>query len=133
MAKADFLLDSDVLIWHLRGHLSVAEFVLSLARRGRLALSAIARAEIVLGMRESERSSTLLFLNSCETFPVTAETADLAGELIRDFRRQGVTLELADTLIGATALIESIPLFTCNPRHYPMVGLDLRPVAPPQR
>src|ERR1700704_6538948 len=32
---ADFLLDSDVVIWHLRGNAAVVEFVLALARRGR--------------------------------------------------------------------------------------------------
>jgi predicted nucleic acid-binding protein len=55
---ADFLLDSDVVIWHLRGNAAVVEFVLALARRGRLGLSAITRAEVLLGMRELERALT---------------------------------------------------------------------------
>lgn len=125
---ADFLLDSDVVSWHLRGRASVVELILGLARRGRIGLSAISRAEILLGMRESERELTLLFLDGCETLPVTAATADRAGEAIRGFRAKGVTLSLPDALIGATALLASIPLYTCNPRHYPMPDLDLRPV-----
>jgi predicted nucleic acid-binding protein len=125
---ADFLLDSDLVIWHLRGQDSAVEVVLGLARRGRLGLSAITRAEILLGMRESERKATLLFLDACETLPVTSATADLAGEIVRRFRTQGLTLALPDALIGATALIASIPLYTCNPRHYPAPELDLRPV-----
>ena len=44
----------------------------------------------------------------------------------RSFRSQGITLSLPDTLIGATALLASIPFYTCNPRHYPMPDLDLR-------
>jgi len=125
---ADFLLDSDVVIWHLRGRASIIELVLGLVRRGRVGLSAIARAEVLLGMREHETELTLLFLDSCETLPVTAETADRAGETFRRFRAQGVTLSLPDALIGATALIAAIPLYTCNPRHYPMPELDLRAV-----
>jgi len=125
---ADLLLDSDVVIWHLRGDRAVVELVLALARRGRIGLSAITRAEVLQGMREPERARTLPFLDSCETFPVTAATADRAGEIVREFRSQGITLSLPDTLIGATALLASIPLFTCNPRHYPMQDLDLRPV-----
>jgi predicted nucleic acid-binding protein len=125
---ADFLLDSDVVIWHLRGHASVVEIVLDLARKGRLGLSAITRAEVLLGMREPERKATLLFLDACETLPVTAATADLAGEIVRGFRTKGVTLALPDALIGATALKVPAPLYTCNPRHYPMPELDLRPV-----
>jgi len=126
---AEFLLDSDLVIWHLRGHASVVELVLSLARKGRLALSAIARAEVLVGMREPERELTLLFLDSCGTLPVTAATADRAGEIIRDFRARGVTISLPDALIGATALLSSIPLYTCNPKHYPMPDLDLRAVS----
>lgn len=126
---AEFLLDSDLVIWHLRGHASVVELVLSLARKGRLALSAIARAEVLVGMREPERELTLLFLDSCETLSVTAATADRAGEIIRDFRARGVTISLPDALIGATALLSSIPLYTCNPKHYPMPDLDLRAVS----
>ena len=125
---ADFLLDSDVVIWHLRGRPSVVEIVLGLARKGRLGLSAISRAEILLGMREPERRATLSFLDACETLSVDMATADRAGEIVRAFRAQGVTLSLPDALIGATALIASIPLYTCNPRHYPMPELDLHPV-----
>ena len=79
-------------------------------------------------MREPERELTLLFLDSCETLPVTAATADRAGETIREFRPRGITLALPDALIGATALLAAIPLYTCNPRHYPLPGLDPRPV-----
>jgi predicted nucleic acid-binding protein len=126
---ADFLLDSDVVIWHLRGRPAVVELVLTLARRGRMGLSAITRAEVLLGMREPERDPTLRFLDGCETLPVLAGTADRAGEIFRDFRSQGIPLSLPDALIGATALLAAIPLYTCNPRHYPMPDLDLRAVA----
>jgi predicted nucleic acid-binding protein len=60
---------------------------------------------------------------------VVVETADLAAEIVRTSRRRGVTLALPDALIGATALLAEIPLVTCNPRHYPMEELDLRPLS----
>ena len=41
---------------------------------------------------------------------------------------KGKVLSLPDALIAATALIASTPLYTCNPRHYPMPELDLCPV-----
>lgn len=126
---ADFLLDSDLVIWHLRGRASIVDLVLSLAKKGRLALSAISRAEVLLGMREPETELTLLFLDNCATLPVTAATADRAGAIVRGFRARGITLSLPDALIGATALLASIPLYTCNPRHYPMPDLDLRAVS----
>jgi len=60
---------------------------------------------------------------------VVEETADRAGEVVRAFRGRGVTLALPDALIGATALLAGLPLYTCNPRHYPLEGLDLRPLS----
>jgi predicted nucleic acid-binding protein len=65
---AEFLLDSDVVIWHLRGHAVVAEYVLNLARRGRIGVSAITRAEVLQGMREPERKATFGFLTPVKRF-----------------------------------------------------------------
>ncbi len=125
---ADYLLDSDVVIWHLRGRESVVQRVIDLSERGRLGLSVITRAEVIQGMREPEREDTYGFLDACETLPVDRAAADRAGELVRVYRARGVTIDLPDALIGATALESEIPLYTCNPRHFPMTDLDLREV-----
>jgi predicted nucleic acid-binding protein len=127
---ADVLLDSDVVIWHLRGRKPVVERVLALARDERIGLSAITRAEVLLGMREPERKATFDFLNACKTLAVDAAVAEQGAEIIRTFRANGITISLPDALIGATALGNKIPLYTCNTRHYPMPGLDLRRVVP---
>jgi hypothetical protein len=95
----------------------------------RIGLSAITRAEVLLGMREAERAATLEFLNACQTLSVDAEVAEKAAEAIRTFRARGITISLPDALIGATALAQGIPFYTCNIRHYPMPGLDLRSIA----
>ena len=126
---ADCLLDSNVVIWHLRGRESVVRRVVDLSGRGRLGLSVITRAEVIQGMREPEREGTYAFLDACETLPVDRATADRAGEIVRSYRAQGATIDLPDALIGATALESGIPLYTCNARHFPMSDLDLREVA----
>lgn len=134
---ADFALDSDVVIWHLRGREPVVRLVLDLAERGRLALPAVVRAEVIQGMRDPEREATLGFLDACATLPVDADVADHAGEVVRAFRRVGLTLALPDALIAATAVAYGAPLYTCNPRHYPVSGpldrLELRPVTAGER
>lgn len=125
---ADYLLDSNVVIWHLRGQEAVVSRVAHLSQRGRLGLSVITRAEVIQGMREPEREGTYTFLDACETLPIDQAAADRAGEIVRSYRTRGVTIDLPDALIGATALESGIPLFTCNTRHFPMSGLDLRAV-----
>ena len=125
---ADVLLDSDVVIWHLRGRAAVVKHLAMLAQGLRLGVSAVSRAEVLVGMRPNEREATFGFLNACETLPVTAAVADRAAELLRSQRGQGVTISLPDGLIGATALEAGVPLHTCNQRHYPFDGLLVRAV-----
>jgi predicted nucleic acid-binding protein len=126
---ADFFLDSDVVIWHLRGHPAVVPVVFKLSRQGRIGLSVIARAEVLQGLREPEREGTLTFLDACETVAVQRAEADRAAEIVRTYRARGVTLALPDALIGATALERGVPLYTGNARHYPLEDLDVREIA----
>lgn len=121
---------SDVVIWHLRGRESVVRKVIDLARKGRLMLSAITRAEVITGLREQEHKKTLTFLDACETIPVDQTVADLAGNLVREYWARGITIHFPDALIGATALARGIVLYTCNPRHYPYDGLEVVEVVP---
>ena len=125
---ADYLVDSDVAIWHLRGAEAVVRRVVALSQRGRIGLSVISRAEVLQGMRDAEREGTLAFLDACETLPVTQAEADRAAEIVRTYRGRGITITLPDALIGATALEAATPLYTCNARHFPMEGLEVREI-----
>ncbi len=127
---AEVVLDSDVVIWHLRGRESVVRLVTSLAGRVRVGISAVTRAEVLLGMRPAERGATLGFLDACETLAVDAKVVDLAAEWLRALRAQGTTIPLPDALIAATACTAGATLHTCNPRHYPFTGLRVQAVVP---
>ena len=70
----------------------------------------------------------MAFLDACETLAITRSEADRAGEIVRSCRSLGLTVALPDALIAATALEAGAPLYTCNPRHFPMTGLDVREV-----
>ncbi len=120
-----FILDSDVVIWHLRGNDAVVQQVTGLAGVGRLAVSAITRAEVLVGMRPTEEQATVNFLDACETVPVDADVADCAGVLVRRQKKKGITIHLPDALIAATAILKGSPLHTCNPRHYPYKELEV--------
>ena len=88
-------------------------------------VSTMTRFEVVRGMRDRERESTFNLLNSFEALDVTSEIADRAGELIRSWRKRGVTLGDADAIIAATALQHSLTLVTTNPKHFPMPELSI--------
>ncbi|MGC9393557.1 MAG: type II toxin-antitoxin system VapC family toxin [Anaerolineae bacterium] len=120
---ADYLLDSNVLIQHLRGHQPTTALLTRLALDGQLGVAVISRMEVLAGMREHEREATLRFLNALACYAVNRPIADLAGEWLRRYRQQDVTLDVADALIAATAHHHDLILLTYNPRHFPMPEL----------
>lgn len=126
----DYLLDSNVLIQHLRGHAPTTSLLTRLALEGQLSIAAISRTEVGAGMRDREREVTLRFLDALACYPLGAALADLAGELVRRCRQQGITLDIPDALIAATALHHDLVLLTYNPRHFPMPGLRRYPHMP---
>ncbi len=118
-----YLLDSDVLIWLLRGRSETIERLERL--EGSFGISVISRAEIWAGAREREhRQIEDLFL-SFTAYPVDTVVADRAGSYLREYQARGRRLELADALIAATAVIHELVLVTCNVGHFPMPELKL--------
>jgi predicted nucleic acid-binding protein len=120
---SDYILDSGILIRHLRDYSGYPGLVKHLTDEARVYISAMTRPEIVRGLREPERRGTFALLNSLDTITVTSEIADLAGELIRSWRERGATIGDADAIIAASALHNALILVTTNARHFPMPEL----------
>jgi len=120
---SDYLLDTNILIRLFRKTTGFLDLLTSLAGDDVLYISVVTRLEVIRGMQEYERDATQHLLDSFETIAITLEVADKAGELIRVFRKQGVTLEDMDALIAATALQHGLALVTTNAKHFPMPDL----------
>jgi len=116
----DYLLDTGILIRHLRGQAGYAALLDRLAQEGDLYIAAFTRVEVIRGMRDREREVTYLLLDSLRTQPLDRETANLAGEWIRAWRGRGVTLSGPDAVIAAADHQCQATLVTTNPRHFPM-------------
>jgi len=121
----DYLLDSCVLIRHLRRHKPTTDLVSALVLEGQVGIATISRTEIIEGMREHEREATMRLLDSLPAYPLDVSIADMAGEYIRRYRAQGITLDKPDTIIGATAVLHGLVLVTYNQKHFPMPELQL--------
>ncbi len=117
------LLDTDVIIWYLRGRESVREWVLELNKHGAPRCSVLSVTEVVAGMRPKEESATASFLQALRVIDVDRSVAWLAGELIRDYRRRGIILDFVDATIAATCLRHRLALATYNDKHYPIHDL----------
>jgi predicted nucleic acid-binding protein len=122
------VLDTGVLIRHLRNRPGFKALLSRLADEGDLIIASFTRLEVVRGMRDHERDRTLLLLNSLVTHPLDAATADRAGLLIRSALARGRTAAGPDAVIAATALMAGAVLVTTNPRHFVFPELDVRAV-----
>ena len=121
------LVDSDVLIAHLRGTAAARDWLVDARRRtGPLATSVVSVAEITGGMRSGERREVTRLLAALQTLPVNRAVAWRAGELRRSYHRSHNAIGIADYLIAATALVNGCELATLNVRHFPMIE-DLEP------
>lgn len=114
------LVDSDVLIWHLRGKEAARDWLVDARRRGPLAISVVSVAEITGGMRSGERDRVWGLLAALRPEPVTDVIARRAGEFRREFRDSHRAIDTADYLIAATADVLGLELATLNVKHFPM-------------
>jgi predicted nucleic acid-binding protein len=120
------LVDSDVLIAHLRGVQAARDWLVEARRRQRLAISVVTTVEIVGGMRSAERREVWGLLSAFKVEPATEIVARRAGDMMRRYRRSHAGIGLGDYLIAATVDVKGLELATLNVRHFPMFP-DLRP------
>ena len=125
------LVDSDVLIAHLRGVPAARAWLRDARARGPLSISAVTVAEITGGVRSGEERSVNALLEALTTHPVTDRVARRSGALRREFSRSHSEIGLGDYLIAATALELGLELATLNARHFPMLTV-ITPFALPR-
>jgi predicted nucleic acid-binding protein len=123
-----FLLDSDIIIWHLRGREEVTEMLRDLQRFGVPGCSALSVLEVQLGVKRGEEERTSHFFKSLKVFDVNMEIAGKAAQLIREFKGKGVTLNIPDAIIASTCILYHLVLVTYNRKHYPIAELEFYPI-----
>ncbi len=112
---ARILVDTDVLVDHLRGHRRFS------VGKDEVHVSAVTRAELFSGRGGEERRIRRL-LQPMVSLPVDGSIAERAGRLRRDSQ-----LRLPDALIAATALEGRLTLVTRNARDFEGIrGLRIR-------
>jgi predicted nucleic acid-binding protein len=112
-------IDSDVLIWHLRGERKALNLLKKLRDKEKMDLwtGAMQRAEVVFSMRPEEEEETLLFLSQFQTASVDQQIVDQAGVFYRKWNpRNG--MDINDAILTATAIQKGGKIYTLNTKHY---------------
>jgi predicted nucleic acid-binding protein len=124
------LVDTDVLIWYLRGHTGVARFLNELPE---LKLSAVTYMELVQGCRDRQELDRLrkdFSRREAAILPISEEISNRATALL-EVHFLGDGLMFADALIAATALERKFALCSANAKHFrPVRGLELQTFEP---
>lgn len=115
------LVDTDVLIWHLRGYPQATR---RLDELGTLTLSAISWLEVLQGMRNKAELlavKKMLDKRSAKLLPVTEAITLRATELMESLTLSH-GLQMGDALIAATAIEHQLPVLTANVKHFSAVA-----------
>jgi len=120
-------LDSDVLIWHLRGERKAFNLLKRLRNNEQydLWIGAMQRSEVVFFMRPAEESTTLLFLAQFQTASIDQQIIDKAGEIYRKWNPRNGT-DVNDAILAATVLQTGGIIYTLNSKHYPMPEVTIQ-------
>lgn len=115
-----YLIDTDIIIWILRGNKKYEEFLQNLKDKDSLSVSTVTIAEIYKNIFPSEIVKTENVLNELETWDVTPPVAKQAGLYWQEYIKRLKNLSLTDCLIAATANVHNLILVTLNTKHFPM-------------
>mgnify|MGYP001600401516 FL=1 len=122
---SSLLIDSDVLIDHLRKQKNALDFLSIEVEKGSLLFtSVINKVEILAGMRKGEEENVKSFFEIIIPIDVDVAIADRAGEYLRRFSKSHA-LNIGDAIIAATSMEMGLTLVTRNLKHYPMKDIEI--------
>lgn len=120
------LIDTDVLIWHLRGNPSALRTLDALTDPPKI--SAVTYLELLQGLRNKAEMAAvkkMLQQRRMSILPITEAITDRAIELVEALVLSH-SLQMGDGLIAATALLHQMPVLTANVKHFSAVpGLQI--------
>ena len=114
------LIDTDVLIWYLRGNDKARR---TIEHAGRFSISVVTYMELVQGMankRELAMFRREMRAWEADVVYIDQEISSKAMLYVEEHFLSH-SLQLADALIAATAIQCGLPLLTANGRHYRII------------
>jgi predicted nucleic acid-binding protein len=115
-----YLVDTDIIIWVLRGNEKYEEILQNLKDKAPISISTITIAEIYMNIFPSEMVKTENVLNEFQEWDVSSAIAKQGGLYWQEYVKQLKKLSLMDCLIAATANVNDLTLVSLNIKHFPM-------------
>jgi tRNA(fMet)-specific endonuclease VapC len=125
-----YLLDTDTVIYILKGHPAVAENLKN-HLQDPVKISIVTYMELQYGAYKSQHVAANLAKikslgQSMEVTPITTAAAEIFGMLKADLEKDGTRLDDFDLVVAACALANNLTLVTNNTKHFERIeGLKL--------
>ena len=111
------IIDTDVLIWYMKGNEKAYK---AIERADNFFISVVTYMELVQGMRNKKELNSLrksIHSWDAKVLYISEEISSKAMFYVEQHFLSH-SLQLADALIGATAVAYGLPIFTGNNKHY---------------
>jgi predicted nucleic acid-binding protein len=114
------LIDTDVIIWYMRGNKNAFN---ALKKQNPFTVSAVTYMELVQGMRNKNELTLLRKSLKSWGTKIIYISEEISSKAIFFVEKHYLShsMQLADALIGATAISYDMPLLTGNDKHYNIV------------
>ena len=114
------LVDTDVLVWYMRGNEKAKRVITNLKN---FSISVVTYIELVQGLRNKEELNVLrnsLKEWNSQVIYINEEISAKAMFLVEQYYLSH-SIQLADALVGATAVTYGLTLLTANTKHYTII------------
>ena len=132
MATPRLLIDTSIIIEHLRKQNKQKSILYNIASNYELYTSTIVEFELYIGTTDSQkRRDVQEILAWCTVLPLTSDIAQTAATIYQQLKAKNQLIEIRDILIAATGLVDDLPLMTLNTKHFTRISA-LQLLSPPQ-
>ncbi len=114
------IIDTDVFIWYMRGNEKAYK---AIEKANNFFMSVVTYMELVQGMRNKKELNSLrksIHAWNAKLLYISEEISSKAMFYVEEHFLSH-SLELADALIGATAVAYGLPILTGNNKHYKII------------
>ena len=123
MSTSEYLIDTNILIYHTNGSEVARDFLTKITDESSLNISVVTKIEFLGWDKHTAEGfeKCKILIEYANVYPLDEEVANKAIEL-----KKKVNIKLADAVIGATALVNDLKLATRNVDDFEMLEeLDL--------
>ena len=129
MDRPRILIDTSILIDHLRKTRKDQTLFYLAASTYELAVSAVTEFEFFVGMSFTNQGFVESLIATLPILPFDSHCASQAAAIYRQLKSTNQLIALPDLFIAATAIVYNLPLLTLNQKHFQRIGhLQLQPL-----